>query len=354
MERFVLILVFVALSLSAFANTIEDLVGRKVPIPKTPKRIVCLSPGTLRLITYLKAQELVVGIEELEVKNNRGRPYWLAHQELSKLPVIAPGGPAGINKIPDLERILRIRPDLIFVTLLDKSKADMFQKRIGVPVVVLSYGLFASFDKIVFQSLHLAGKILEKSKRAVEIESFVEETRKDLLRRSQKSGRRETAYIGGIGFKGGHGIESTNSAYIPFEWLGVDNLAKGLGKRGHLFVNKEKILAKDPPFIFIDGGGLALVRADFQRKPRIYQGLRAFREKKVFTLFPFNWYTTNIGTVIIDSYAIGKKLFPKEFQDISLRDKAREVYRFFVGKDVYAQMVKDYGRLGDNFFTVKK
>ena len=39
-----------------------------------------------------------------------------------------------------------------------------------------------------------------------------------------------TAYIGGIGYRGAYGIESTEQKYVPFEWVNVINRAKQVQK----------------------------------------------------------------------------------------------------------------------------
>ncbi len=77
----------------AQTRSILDTAGRRVDVPADPQRIVCIGPGALRLIVYLEAQNRVVGVEEMEKANPGGRPYWLAHPELAKLPRIGPGGP---------------------------------------------------------------------------------------------------------------------------------------------------------------------------------------------------------------------------------------------------------------------
>jgi iron complex transport system substrate-binding protein len=340
---FIFIIAVFSLNLFAKDLKITDLVGREVFVPKSPKRIICLAPGTLRLISYLNATGLVVGVEAFEKRREKGRPYWLANREMKKLPAVASGGAPSINKIPDLENILKVKPDLIFITLLQKHKADQFQKKIGVPVVVLSYGRFASFDKVIFKSLTLAGKILKKEKRAKEVINFIKEKELDLKQRGGSS--KFKSYVGGIGFRGGHGIESSDSSYIPFEWLGVNNIAKKVQQSGHLFLNKEMLLALNPEYIFIDGGGKSLVLSDYRRKKTFYNSLRAFKNKKVFNLWPFNFYTTNIGSALINAYAIGKILYPSKFKDIELNQLGGKIYSLLLGKDILSVMEQDYGKL---------
>lgn len=328
-------------------TTIKDITGRVVEVPLRPQRIVCLGPGTLRLIVYLKAQDRVVGIERMEKRFPRGRPYFMAHPELGRLPVVSPGGPTSINRKPDMEGVLRVRPQLIFATYLSPDKADQVQAMLGIPVVMLSYGRLGSFDRVIYQSLRLAGRILGKEKRAEEVVAFVEDSRRDLAQRAAVASKEKpTVYVGGIGFKGAHGIESSDADYLPFTWLAANNLARRLGQRGHLFLNKEALLRLDPEVIFLDGGGQKLVADDYLKKPRFYQSLRAFRKGRVYSLFAFNWYATNLGTALVDAYAIGKTLYPTRFADVDLPAKADQIYGFLVGRPVYAAMDRLYGPLG--------
>ncbi|HDL89678.1 MAG TPA: iron ABC transporter substrate-binding protein [Thermodesulforhabdus norvegica] len=334
------------------AEIFVDMGSRHVEIPDNPRRVICIGPGTLRLIVYLNAQDMVVGVEEMEKRFPRGRPYWMAHPELTKLPSIGPGGPQSINTKPDLEPILKVKPDVIFVTYMEGKLADEVQKLSGIPVIVLSYGAFATFEEEILDSLVLAGKILGREERAREIVDYVNSLRKDLISRTAMARGRSNlcVYVGGIGYRGAHGIESTELNYIPFSWIGIPNCAERLPSRigSHLFVDKEALLRLDPDVIFIDGGGLALVLDDFHKHRKFYRALKAYKNREIYTLFPFNFYTTNVETALIDAYAVGKILFPERFADIDLKKKADEIYTFFVGASLYGPMADDYGALGSN------
>ena len=338
---------FAASTQAKAAFTVTDMTGREVSFAQTPKRIICISPGTLRQIIYLQAKNEVVGIEDIEKQNPLTRPYWYANSKLVSLPSIGPGGPATINKEPDIEKILAVRPDVIFITYHSCENADNLQKKTGIPVVVLTYGPFGRFNEDVFKSLLLAGKILNREARAKAVVNYIENARKDLLFRTDDiSMKRKPVYIGGIGFKGTHGIESTETDYAPFKWVKADNAAKSLGKGGHIFTDKEKLLSIDPGIIFIDSGGSENVRQDFIKKPDFYNALKAVKNKQVFILHSYNWYMTNLGTVIADAYAVGKILYPEKFKDINLQEKADEIYKFLVGKPIYKDMVKSFGEIG--------
>ena len=344
------------LSVALWASTVRalsvtDMADRQVELVAAPDRVVCLGPGALRLIVYLEATAKVIAVEDMEKKNPGGRPYWHAHPELVELPRCGPGGPVGINKKPDLEALLAVRPQVIFITYMDAELADEVQSILGIPVVVLSYGAFATFDTAVYEALAIAGQVLGREERARAVVAYIESLRQDLGERTRTIpvDERPGVYVGGIGYRGAQGIESTERAYIPFDWVHASNLAGKVERKlgSHAFVDKEILLGLDPAAIFIDGGGYALVAEDVRRKPAFYAALTAFRQKRVYRLLPFNWYTTNIGTALADAYAIGKILYPGRFDDVDLARKADEIYTFLVGKPAYGHMRTDYGTLGE-------
>ena len=327
---------------------LKDMAGRRVRVSRNPQRIVCIAPGTLRLIIYLGAKDKVAGVEDIEKRFPTERPYRLAHPELGKLPSIGPGGVNAINKMPDSEAILAVNPDVIFISYMEKRKADLLQDRIGIPVVVLSYGNFGAFDEAVYDSLRLVGRVLAAEERAEAVISFIENAKRDLAVRVKgyPENERPAVYAGCIGFKGAHGIESTETNYPPFTWIAAKNVVGENGRRGHLFAGKENLLAWDPDIIFIDGGGNELLRQDYRKNRTFYHGLKAFRSRKVYLLYPFNWYMTNIGTVLCDAYTAGKILYPERFSDVDIKTRADKIYRFLLGRPVYTEMMKIHGPLG--------
>ncbi len=348
-----------AFAWTAFAKTsfaaektvvVTDMAQRQVEAPFDPERIVCLGPGALRLIVYLQAADKVSGVEDMEKKNPDGRPYWLAKPELAKLPRCGPGGPASINKKPDMEALLACDPDVIFVTYMDAALADSVQKTLGIPTVVISYGLFATFDTKVYDAIRTAAKVLNRHERAEKVVEYIESLRTDLQARIADISEDDKpgVYVGGIGYRGAKGLESTEHRYTPFEWVDAENLALKVESSvdSHVFLDKEKLLELDPDIIFVDGGGMALVEEDYKKKPEFYSALTAFQQGRVHTLYPYNSYTTNIGTAAADAYAIGKILYKDRFQDVDPEKKADEIYTFLVGAPVYKDMEKDYGVLG--------
>lgn len=341
------VLLSLALAAGAWAEelVVEDLASRKVSVRLPVERVLAVGPGALRLLCYLGLQDKVVGIEDLEAEGARvmGRPYRMASPELGGRPVFGKGGP---NPSPDLERMASLSPQVIFL-VGDPGLADSIQGKLGVPVLVLSYGGFGFADEPLWRSLRLVGEVMGVRERAEGLISYAKGLMDDLRRRGESvpEGARPSVYAGGISSRGGHGISMTSYPFPPLDLLGARNVAAGAGRRGTFAVDVEKLFEWDPEVVFLDVGNLELVKADLAKFPAL-KGLRAFREGRVFALVQYNFYNTNLELALINAYAVGKVLYPQAFADVDLPSKAGEILRRFVGKDVYGELLSGYGEPG--------
>jgi len=313
------------------AVSITDMLGREVKVPRTVERVVGIEAGALRLIVYLGCADMVAGVEDIELKD--GRPYIHAHPELREKPLIGPihGG--------DAELIADQQPDVIFWTYTTEKEADDLQRKTGIPVVALDYGDLWENRDVFFSALRLMGKVLGREDRAEELVQFFTSAISDLENRTGGA-EGPSAYIGGVGYRGAHGILSTEPAYPPFQFLSVNNVASELGTE-HAFVDEEQLLEWNPDVLFIDEGGYSLCMKDLQ--DQAYSSMKAVESGDVYGVLPYNWYTTNYGTVIADAYYIGKVLYPDRFSDVDPEAEADEIYQFLLGKGVYQDMKEQFG-----------
>jgi len=322
---------------------ITDLAGRQVEVPVPAQRVVAIGPGALRLLCYVCGPDKIAGVEDMEKKQPIGRPYILAYPELKQLPVIGPGG---ADSSPDAEKLVGVKPDVIFAaSLVEKASADELQKKTGIPVVVLSYGQLATFDDQVYESISLIGKITGSEKRSAEVVDYFKKCIADLNGRTGEipDQNKPGVYVGALGMKGAHGIESTQAQYPPFKFINARNVSDETGKAGSVMIDKEKLVIWNPDIVFIDENGYGLVQEDYSKNPRFYQSLKAFQKGEVYGEIPFNFYTTNLDTAIADAYYAGKIIYPERFKDIDPARKADEIYQFLLGKPLYGQMAKDFG-----------
>ena len=326
--------------------TITDGYGRTVVIPSNPDKIVCSGSGCLRYVTYLGAQDKIVGVDSQEKKTqtNEARAYAIANPQFAGLPLI--GEMRGKD---DPEKIIGIGPQLVFKTasLTEQSAnaiaaADALQNKTAIPVVEMPYGDLATEEgkTDAYATLRLMGTITGKSARSEELIAYINATTADLKKRTQDipESERKTAYVGGVSYSGPHGIVSTEPAYPPFAMVNIKNIASGTGTQ-HADISKETIVNADPEFIFIDLGTLQIAGngaiGELGTNPA-YASLSAVRNKKVYGVLPYNFYSTNYESVLADAYYVGKTVYPERFADVDPKVKADEIYTMFVKKPVFA------------------
>lgn len=321
--------------------TVTDMAGREVTVPTDAKKFVAIGPGALRLYCYVGDTDKLVGIEDMEKKNSEGRPYLMANKKLEELPTVGAGGP---GNAPDSEKLLSVKPDVIFMYNTETSAIDGLQSKTGIPVVALSYGKTEVFDPEVDRSLKLIGQITGKEDRAKEVVDFFAKKKKDLEKRTKDIADKDKpkVYMGGMGNRGAHGIESTTGNFSLFNAIGAKNAVDEAGISDYIMLDKEKLLEMDPDMIFIDGGGMGLFKEDYGKNKAYYQELKAFKEGNVYMHLPYNYYYTNIDVALADAYYMGSIIYPKAFDGVDAKEKFNEITKFLLGAELYDDMAKAY------------
>ncbi len=332
-----LIILISIFNISIQAAQVTDLAGRKVELPEKIEKIVAVGPGALRLIVYLEAENMVVGVEEFE-KRNQKRPYIIAHPELLDLAVIGPqfGG--------DAELIAAEEPDLIFASYLSSEQLDNLKEKTEIAVLSINDGTPGSMTEAeFFDAVDFMAPLLNKEERAAQLRDKFLHYKEDLKNKAaglEMNSNAEKIYIGGIGHRGAQGINSTEAAYPPFEYLGLNNIIES-DKHKNFSISREELLLKNPDIIFVDQGGLEIVKNDLRREEFSY--LKAIQNENIYGLLPYNHYTTNFATMLADSYYIGKVIYGDKFLTESASEKADQIYKFFVGGEVYSEMREIFG-----------
>ncbi|BAP63375.1 iron ABC transporter substrate-binding protein [Methanococcus maripaludis] len=331
---------------------IVDLAGRTVEVPEDVEKIVCSGPGALRLVTYLQADDMLVGVESCEQADITGagkqyalaKPYTIANVDYFKtLPTIGTQFVDGLN----CENIVNVNPDVIIISMSTAGVADNIQTKTGIPVVVLDYDEFESFtDKDLADPLTLLGKVLNREERAQAVIDFFADAENDISNRISdvSDSEKPSVYVGGLNAaKGSHGIESTSSVFAPFEVLKAKNVAESIETKKQVYINKEQLIEWNPDIIFIDiAGYTSVINEDYEKNPEYYESLSAFKNGDVYLIYRYKSYMVDYGTVLANTYYIGTVLYPEEFSDIDPEAKADEIYEFLVGEAVYDKMAENF------------
>ncbi|MBN2552710.1 MAG: iron ABC transporter substrate-binding protein [Spirochaetales bacterium] len=328
--------------------TVVDASGREISVPLDPGHVICSGAGSLRLLTYLQAQDRAVAVDDMEGRRPRfdARPYSLANPQFAALPLF---GEFRGHDNPELIAALDPQPQVIFKTFSSTGTDPLeLERQTGIPVVVLDYGDLSSYREQFYTALRTMAAIMARGERAEELIAFFETTIADLDGRTADIPQEEkkSCYIGGIAYRGPHGFQSTEPTYPPFMFVNADNVAwapgGSLAELEHADVAKEQLVFWDPDVLFVDVSTLqsdprASAVYELQSDPA-YTELTAVRTGEVYGVLPYNWYTVNFGSILADSYFVGQVLYPERFRDIEPAAKADEIYEFLVGAAVFQRM----------------
>ncbi len=312
---------------------VTDMLGREVLIPAKIDKIICIRAGTLRLLTYMDALDLIVGIEEGEKRTPR--PYIKINPYLLDLQSVGPtmGG--------DAELIISTRPDIIFTAYTTIEDADNLQNKTGIPVIALECTDIGTDKEILFASLQLIGNVLNKKNRADSLINYINSSINELNERTAKipDNLKPTVYAGGLAYSHSYGITATHPYYSPFMFVNANNVASSIDRRlsSHVkgtFVDIEQILIWNPNYLFIDESGISIVKTELETNQVLNSKLDAVKNDNIYVILPYNNYATNYEFVILNAWYIGKVLYPDYFEDIDFELKANEILSMFFNRNI--------------------
>ena len=331
--------------MNATAKTITDIKGRRLNIPDKIEKIIAIGPGALRMVTYIGETDKICGVEKRESRLNQGmlRPYATVLKDKVKgLPIIGIGGS---RKMPNLERVISLNPDVLIGVGYTDKEIELIVSKTRKPFIILSYGGLPELNEKFLTSMEILGKVFGKEERASKLIEFFKDVQEDLKERTKGITTPKRVYVGGIAYKGANDITSTTTLYYPFKLLFVNNVISEVKIKGHLFIDWEKLIIWNPEYIFVDSISLKKIKKAFLKNPQRYKMLSAYRDKKIFTVLPCNYYNINVELALINAYFIGKTIYPDRFKDLDFPKKSREIYRMFLSEAPVEDIATYYGRI---------
>ena len=223
-----MVVLSVAAESGSATRVIVDCMDRKVEIPETVESIVCVGVGALRYSCYVGAADLVVGVEDYDVKPGMSRLYnYVNFDKFKALPV------TGTNGVPFEEEIINADPQVIVVSTYASVDPDELSAKTGIPVVMVP-GSDTTLDEKAYVTIRILGELYHMEDRAAELTAYLKEIQQDLDARTASIPEEEkpSVYVGGVSFKGQHGFEGTEAYYGPFELIHANNLANTTDQTG--------------------------------------------------------------------------------------------------------------------------
>jgi iron complex transport system substrate-binding protein len=324
------------------SETISDIYGRTLELPAKTERIIALG-GSMMFVTYMEAVDLVVGVEEID-KTVISKPYIIVNAEKVKdLPVIGSGGS---KRLFNIEEMISLRPDVVFLLAMSRSEADDLQRKLRQPVVALSfYGQANEYGEENFlKSLQIVGRALNKEARAQKLTDYILSLKKE-LHYDPPPDKRATAYVGGLSSRGNRDITSTTAISMPMDMAGIDNIMAGSAP-GAAFISKEHLLSLNPALFFIDANGLELIREAIRSDPSYYRRLTALSRGDAYLTLPHTSYLHNAETLYANAFFMAKTAYPDQYPDLDPIAKSDEIFSVFDGQKLYQRLQNEFGGYG--------
>lgn len=331
-------------------RTIVDGMGRTVEIPVAVETIVPLGNAP-RMATYVGCADKAVGIgghrnpEDITPVT----AYEYANKDLwADLPIVGTDFKGETDYFP--EEIVALGPDVILTTY-NAELADEIQSKTKIPVVSVDGGTTGGpaanlFAEEYNDALMMIADVCGTTDRAEEVVDFLNENLADLDERTAGIPIDQKPLILGAAAssRGFHGIESVYVNYPVFDAVHADNAAAGISDQtGGVTIDREQILVWDPEYIFLDSAGVPLVVADYQENPDFYNQLQAVRNGNVYQHPSSTSMFSNVEIPLANAYFIGNLTSPEQFSDVDFRDKANEIFKFFIGADDHYGSLEEYG-----------
>lgn len=239
-----------------------DQMGRRLTIPDNPKRVVALAPSLSEIVCALGKQDILKGVTQ----------YSDYPAYVKTLPQV------GSYIRPDLERILRLKPDLC-LSVKDGNPKETVQRLtdMGIPVYVLDPHDLHS----VIKAIKDVGGLVHAQARARTITADMK-ARINHVRTFNRSLKKRPRTFFQIGVSPIVSAGKGSFVHELIELSGAVNLADG-GVTYPRF-SREQVLILNPDILIITSMTRGLVFEDVKHEWESWPDLEAVKKKRVYIL----------------------------------------------------------------------
>jgi len=266
-----------------------DATGKAIKFFEKPARIVSLNPSATEILYALNAGKSLIAVTEF-------CPFPELRMEKESIGTI-------LN--PDVEKIIALKPDLVFATTEGNRKASI-DSLINAGVNVFVLGEIRRFDDI-YTRIDMMGAILRNKREAdqliLSMRKRIRSIKKKLAGKSQR-----TVFLQ----LGAKPIVTANKDTIMneiIELAGGENIAKDAFVRYPKY-SREDVVIQDPDTIIIVSMGR--FGEDALRQWRTHKGMKAVRENKVCIIDSTS--ICHMGPRLVEGVEkMASILYPEEF-----------------------------------------
>ncbi|MTD28438.1 ABC transporter substrate-binding protein [Erwinia sorbitola] len=340
-HRFSVLILSGLLAFSANASRqVTDQLGRQVTLPDEVNRVVVLQHQTLNLLVQLDATGKMVGILS-NWKQQLGDGYARLVPQLNTLPTL------GDLTHVDLEKLVALRPEVVFVTnYAPQEMIDQIQ-HLGIAVIAISLRSDSGSQQALLnpqlqneeqayndglaQGIRLIGEVVNHQKQAETLIAATFTQRQQVAARLKDIPEKERIRV----YMANPDLTTYGSGKytgLMMAHAGAVNVAAATVK-GYKQVSMEQVLAWNPQVIFVQDRYPQVIN-EINQQPE-WQTVDAVKNHRVY-LMPE--YAKAWGYPMPEAMALGelwmaKKLYPARFADIDMQQQAESWYQRFYRTD---------------------
>ena len=324
---------------------IIDCAGREVILEKKAERIIDLTYlEGVRTLIQLEAEDFLVGMSAHDhhgfmIDGPLKDVYKTAINvapELKDIPNV------GSYKEPNIEKIISLKPDLIFVLPSQKEQADSLSKQLNVPVMCVGGNATLNLD--IFS---IVGKAIGKEDRATELIEFSKEEIdkiKSVTDNIKLEDKKRIFYLVRT-----LGDPVTIGHYDAFEIAGAINVA-GQDKSisyGKYTTTREQIVEWNPDLILKQSPMTKEIEGyhtmETIKNDEILKTIDAVKNNEIYSV-KGQMRGYDIANELVEVLYVAKLLYPDEFKNLDVEKEGNLILKKFYNWDgLYTKMSNAIG-----------
>lgn len=295
---------------------VTDCVGRKVEIPKNPKRVVCMYAASAHMVALMGHEKCIVG-----------SPGGVRRDVLLsiKYPGIKNISVPFQSGIINIEELLSINAQVAFVrksTADNKTETDKLKKA-GIPYLVID---FLTIDEVE-NAVKVVGEVFEEQEKADsyikymnDTIKYVEDGLKGLNDKDKLTVYHSSNEATKTDVKDGLCDEITRKSGVKNVSLGSGSVTKDNSK----YATLEEIYVWDSDAIIVNDYYVS----NYIRTNKKWKGLKAVRDNKVVTLPNGATRWCHLGSIEphMGVLFIATTFYPERFKSFDLKNTVKDYY----------------------------
>lgn len=309
--------------------TVTDVLGRTVTLPAEVTKIVCLSAGSVRLVTYFgsEAVDRIVGIDSYDAgttanpSNYDMATYRLAYDLR---------GIANVGSEDNYKDIIATGAQVIITSKTSAADVETIQTNTGITVVAVSADGSIDVDEAGFeQDIRLVGQVLGMDARAQTLLDGIAALGQELSDCRAAMQTSATCYVGGMFYFMKGGLYMTTGSYYPFVVTGATNTMPDSNNGNPYQTDKKALMEAGADYLFIDGMTLTASSATFAAdRADLSTTVNAVQDGNIYATWAYKYYGTNWENELVNAFFIGAVLDPTAFS-YDVTEKAQAILDLF-------------------------